>query len=246
MFGERKLGGSVSRQKTPSLSNRNAAVERTAIARPSSSTERGNVNTVAGADRPELEAIGTMVNEEARFIRGNRSITDFVGTDSLEAGAFVGAQQAGVGDLIESAVDEMLEIEAVEDPNLSAEPVIPPRLLLNPPRLQLGFVPTPTAAPQLSATIKDQLQTSLTENLASGIVVSAEAGVVTLQGVVPSERERKLAGLLVGFEPGVLRVENALTVAQRPTPSRQNSPAVQDRPGVVPSPARLLPATPDS
>ena len=48
------------------------------------------------------------------------------------------------------------------------------------------------------------------------IQVQANARIVTLRGQVNSDRERKLAERIARFEPGVDRVVNQLTVANRP------------------------------
>jgi hypothetical protein len=79
-----------------------------------------------------------MVNEKARFIRGNRKTTDFVGADTGEGKRFVGSEQAGTDEEVRSAVDN-LNVEMAADANLTANPVMPPRVQMYAPRLRVAF-----------------------------------------------------------------------------------------------------------
>jgi hypothetical protein len=182
---------------------------------------RPGVAGAQNAEGPALETIGTIVDETARFIRGNRAATDFVGADSGEASRFVGMLQSGVGEQLQSAVDDNLAIEADTDVNRVTEPVIPPRLQLNAPRLELGFVARRQPAEWKQITAVQRLQTSLPALDPSSFEVSVVDGVATLRGTVVSERDRKMAALLLGFEPGIARVQNELTVVP-PDPMLEN------------------------
>jgi hypothetical protein len=210
LFGSRDIGRSVTRRARPSLSTR------AADGNGSSTNASGSSRAGAGATgeaRAPLESIGTMVDEGARYVRGNREATDFVGADTAEAERFVGALQSGAGELIQSAVEEQLEIETAEDANQVIEPVLPPRMLLTPPRLQLGFSAPARPSVEMSATVLQHLQAALPSLDPNWFEVSVAEGVATLRGTVASERDRKMAALLVGFEPGIARVQNELTVA---------------------------------
>jgi osmotically-inducible protein OsmY len=50
----------------------------------------------------------------------------------------------------------------------------------------------------------------------NGVDVVVDAGKVTLRGQVDTEESRRLAGMLVGLEPGVRSVQNDLTVTSPP------------------------------
>ena len=191
---------------------------------------RPGVAGAQNAEGPALETIGTIVAETARFIRGNRAATDFVGADSGESSRFVGAIQSGLGEQLQSAVDENLGVETDTDVNRVTEPVMPPRLLLNAPRLELGFVARRPSEEWKQVTAVRQLQTSLPDLDPSSFEVSVVDGVATLRGTVVSERDRKMAALLLGFEPGIARVQNELTVVP-PDPMPEN-------PGAEPTGAR--------
>jgi hypothetical protein len=190
LFGNRPVGGPVSR-------------------RPGAADARNS----QAAEGPALEAIGTMVDESARYVRGNREATDFVGTDSAEGSRFVGSQQSGLGEMVQSAVDEDFQVETIPDVNEVVEPVIPARLRLNAPRLELGFAPRPRSSDTASVTVLRRLQSSLPALDPNSFEVSVADGVATLRGTVVSERDRKMAMLLASFEPGIARVQNELTVA---------------------------------
>jgi hypothetical protein len=164
------------------------------------------------AEGPGLESIGTIVDEGARFIRGNRAVTDFVGADSAETARFVGMLQSGTGEQLQSAVDDNLGIDAGTDVNRVIEPVIPPRLRLNAPRLELGFVARQPPTELVQVTAVQRLQNRLPDLDPSLFEVSVADGVATLRGLVASERDRTMAALLLGFEPGIVRVQNELTV----------------------------------
>jgi len=179
-----------------------------------------------------------MIDEGARYVRGNREATDFVGADTAESGRFVGAQQSGLGELIESAVEEGMEIEVSDDANQAIEPVLPPRMLLNPPRLQLGFSAPLRPSAEITTTVLRRLQTTLPDLDPNLFEVSVAEGVAILRGTVASERNRKMAALLIGFEPGIARVQNDLTVASPSRPDESPlSPAA--------APADPLPPPPD-
>ena len=209
LFGAREVGRSPTRRASPSLLNR-------------ASNDESSRRAPAGESGPPLESIGTIVDESARFLRGNRQATDFVGADTAESERFIGTQQSGLGEMIESAVDEGLEIETGEDANQTIEPVIPPRLLLNAPRLKLGFSAPAPREDEISVTVLRHLQATLPDLDSNSFEVSVEEGVAILRGSVASERDRKMAALLVGFEPGIGQVRNELTVASL-SPSRTDS-----------------------
>jgi hypothetical protein len=167
--------------------------------------------------------MGTMVDENARFIRGNREASNFVGADAGEAQRFVGSQQAGQGEEIRSAVDE-LQVETAPDANRTPGPALPPRMRLNAPRLKVGFDFTPQADADVSARLTQRLETKLRSNESRRIEVSVVGDEAILRGEVASDRDRKLAELLAGFEPGIARVRNQLVVRPADSPQKPREP----------------------
>lgn len=231
LFGDRSLGGSVSRRSTPS--------------RPTS-------RTAATADP---SAIGEVSGSE-RFIRGNRDRNDFVGTDSAEVREFVGAQ-SDVAAGQTTAAAAAVKVEAVTNANqaLKATASRTPTRGLYSPRLSVGFQHPSLASQEVSSNLTQQLSASLAGRLEAmfarnripSIEVSLEGGKATLRGTVASEHERTLAGLLALFEPGIAAVENQLEV-RRPGAPRQAPPDVPPQASARPAGSDtepvLKPATP--
>jgi hypothetical protein len=214
MFGERTLGRSLSRQANPRQANPGQPSGQT---RPTMTqgSQVGRTTMASGSERPTFESVGEMVDENARFIRGNRAADNFVGSDLAEVQDFVGMQQTDIQADIRSAVDDIL-IEETPDVNLDTQPAIPSRMLLNPPRLQVGFDFTPREADIVSTQLTRRLRSTLSPTVSNRIEVWVEDGVATLRGEAASERDRKLVEILVGFEPGVARVRNEIQLATAP------------------------------
>jgi hypothetical protein len=210
LFGERKLGGS-SLSRRPSL-GQNSDRGRQFPDRSSGSARSSRTEMASGRERPTFEAVEQMIDEGARFIRGNREAGDFVGSDTGDVQSFVGMQQSGVEEEIRSAVDELV-IEETPDVNLDSQPVIPPRMLLNRPRLTVGFDFAPRPASVVSAQLTQQVASKLSLDGPNWIEVSVVNGVAILRGEAVSEHDRRLAGILVGFEPGIARVQNEMRLA---------------------------------
>ena len=154
--------------------------------------------------------LGTLEQNE-RFIRGNRRTSDFVGTDRSEARRFVGNQQAGSRANLQSAA------RGVREQRSQVSPINAPRPPLGAnepydPKLHVAFGFSPPPESWLSDQLVGRLTRSL--NLPQGqIEVSVAERVATLRGVVASVRVREMAELLAKFEPGISQVQNQLTVA---------------------------------
>jgi hypothetical protein len=127
-------------------------------------------------------------------------------------------QQTAIEADIRSAVDELV-IEEAPEVNRTTRPMVPPRMQLNAPRLALGFDFTPRPADIVSSQLTDRIRSKLPLADSNRIEVSVEDGVAILRGEVVTERERKLAGILVGFEPGVARVQNEIQLATAAPPN---------------------------
>lgn len=202
LFGQRNLGSSLSRRSSAS-------------ARTSSASRQRQGQQSSG--RLLTESLFTDVGsfkENARYVRENRQATDFVGADSAETRGFVGTQQAtdlGGEAEITSAVDDF-QLELSPDANATAEPVISARTGMYPPRLHVSFDFRPRPMGEISTELADRLESILSLDDSSSIEVSVEGDVAILRGEVASERDRRMAGLLVRFEPGIADSRNELTV----------------------------------
>ena len=196
LFGQRSLGGSLSKRSRPG----------------------------AGATTTP----GT-VEAGRRFLRDERSVSDFVGSNTTAeaASGFVGGQSA-----VTAAVSSITGLTEEARPPLNRPRIIRPtglyaeRLTLSPEVLsQLSASPeNAMETPRISESLQSFIQSrSLT------IEVSPEDHSAILRGAVPSEADRQQTELLVMFEPGIQKVVNELSVDSNlsPIPRRRrglNSP----------------------
>lgn len=206
LFGQRDLGRSLSRRQSSSAQSSRAS-------RSSSSFRQRQAQESPTRRLDTLfESMGSV--EESRFYRGNREATAFVGADSREERGFVGSQQStdlGGAPEITSAVDDF-QLELAPDANVTAEPIVPARTGMYPPRLQVSFDFRPLPPGRVSTEVADRLVSVLSLDDSSSIEVSVEDGVAILRGEVASERDRRMAGLLVRLEPGIADSRNELMV----------------------------------
>ena len=227
MFGQRKVGRPLAQQS--GASGGSAAASR--AANPANRTTAGT-----GGSRPGAESRPSLVSEDARFIRGNRAASDFVGAVNPESQQFVGLQELDVSaEEIRSAVDD-LQIETGPDANRIVDPVMPARVRMYAPRLQLGFPTAPTPTVHVNARLARRLETTLPIESSSQIEVLVAGDAAILRGVVASERDRKMAELLLQFEPGIARVQNELQLqaAAAPPMPVPPKPAPMERPKAPP------------
>ena len=161
--------------------------------------------------------VGKITGDE-RFLRDAREATDFVGSDSREGG-FVGGQSAADGE-IRSAIEGAL-VRRATDPAINRMRS-PPQLQtgMYAPRLRLGFTPTTLPAPAIETAMIERLSVSSAIRSTVPLEVSMAGRTATLRGTVGSEHEKRLAGLMVLFEPGISKVQNELAV----TTPESNSP----------------------
>jgi osmotically-inducible protein OsmY len=173
--------------------------------------------------RQTLENVGS-VDANARYVRGNRDTSDFVGTDSRDQQGFVGLQQAEGTGQIRSAVDN-LRVRTGPDANRTAQSSSRRRSPMYDPRLSIDFDFRRPGPEDLSARLVGRLESSLRLAETSWIEVSLEAGKATLRGEVASERSRRLARLMLLLEPGISDVQNDLVVKPPQSPPSERRPS---------------------
>jgi len=150
------------------------------------------------------------VGENRRFVRGQRAAGDFVGTDRDDASAFVGNTQATNDGAVTDSVTGLREQATVRVNRARVRKTTG----LYAPRL------TPTFATQLpghgeftkSPAVSVALN-ALSEQRGFQISLSPMQRSVVLTGIVPTKHDRRIAELLVMFEPGLESVKNDLQVA---------------------------------
>ena len=143
-----------------------------------------------------------------RFVRGNRTSGDFVGTTNTENTTFVGTAQAtgavkrSVTGLVETAAPSV-NVPRIRSPSgIYAE------------RLRIAFEPIANSGYRLPPKTKLSESTrTITEHRGLEVQLSLTDSAVTLRGTVQSPEQKRLAELLVLFEPGIETVTNALNVA---------------------------------
>lgn len=166
----------------------------------------GGVESAAGV------AAG-MLDGSERFVRGNRSRRDFVGSNRGSQTGFVGSTQAiGIGRV--PPATQGLRIERSDAPQLNRP--LPPQLSkgLYYPRLELGFtLPAPAIAPREVAASQRMLDRVY--GVAGESAVLTVAGrTAILRGTVDSARAAELAEQLLSFEPAIDYVQNELVFKQ--------------------------------
>lgn len=167
-----------------------------------------------GPNLAAAEEVGELRGTE-RFIRGNRGIRDFVGTDAADTPVFIGIQQGRSRGTIRSAITNL---RPSREPNVNQpQPLQPGPNLPYAPRLQLGFTPPEIAPSVVAVDITERLvdalalQRSDLQSDAIGVILQGRTAI--LVGEVASEHERLLAQQLTMLEAGVSEVQNELTIA---------------------------------
>jgi hypothetical protein len=199
MFGQRELGGFLSRRNSP-----------------------GAMNNPAEA---MVHNSGALTGTE-RFLRGNRRVTDFIGTDTGDARDFVGVTQARQRILPPAAASvrepNLPEVNREANEGNAASQPYPPVLVLGPE------LTTPRTTAVASAV--EQHLTRAPIQWSQPFEVSIEGRTAVLRGAVATARDRELAEALVQFEPGISDVQNDLQIVPlhsqpaRPEPLRAPVP----------------------
>ena len=143
-------------------------------------------------------------------------------------------QQAEGSGEIQSAVSD-LRIETGPDANRTQATPSRPRVQMYDPRLKVNFDFPRQPTGKVNLELARRLESSLTLSGTGRIEVSQEGATAILRGEVASERNRRLARLLLLLEPGISNVQNELVVkALEPAPqasrSAENGSRLEDRP----------------
>ncbi|MDD4266622.1 MAG: BON domain-containing protein [Pirellulaceae bacterium] len=158
------------------------------------------------------EDVGKITGTE-RFLRESRTAGDFVGRSSDDVGGFVGAQTGAAASEIRSAIEGEI-VRAETNPAVNRLLNVPQaRASMYAPRLKIGFEPLALPTPRLEQSAAAKLALSPTLQASGPIEVSIAGRTATLRGAVASAHDKRLAGLMLLFEPGISKVENELTVA---------------------------------
>ncbi len=204
LFGNRTIGTPAGTQ-APSPFGTNNSGSRVAV--PSLGTPATGQPTAGGAG---------LLDGNERFVRGNRTRQDFVGTGRTDLSGFVGLGQAiGVGRV--PAASESFRLEATNTarvnkplPKQPTKGMYYPRLVLDQSiTVSESSVSTASTANQEYAT---ELQRRVLNAGGANVLIVVVDGIAVLQGSVDSKRTAELIANILSFEPGIDRVDNQLTV----------------------------------
>jgi len=162
----------------------------------------------AGANNP-----GGLARQDSRFVRGNRQRDDFVGSNRTELRGFVGAAQAvGVGN-VPIATNNV----RIETGNLRSNKPLPPlgKAGMYYPKLDLNSIVEEDAEVIANPRQFERFKERVRERIDSDIDITLESGIAVVRGEVGSKRESELLEAMIGFEPGVNRVRNELTIRSK-------------------------------
>lgn len=158
---------------------------------------------------PTLGIMSDPAMANSRFIRGNRSRQEFVGSNRTELSGFVGSEQAiGVG-RVPTAV-ENLRVESTSPARVNRPLPPQPAKGMYYPRLEIGFVAAARLEESLAQPIDSDLLQRVQRVAGHDVQVSVSSGRATLSGNARSKRAAELAEQLLLFEPGIDRVDNQL------------------------------------
>jgi osmotically-inducible protein OsmY len=156
----------------------------------------------------DLDSAATVTGSE-KFVRGNRTAGDFVGAGDTEESTFVGASQAAP---TAGATDSVTGLAEQTAPQVN----IPKRRRatgIYAERLTIGFESHDNAGIRLpaAASLSKQLSKIISDR-GYQLQLSPGDSTAKLTGTVESQQKKRIAELLVLFEPGISTVENELRV----------------------------------
>lgn len=171
-------------------------------------TPAPGIGSNAGPVGPSVIGVAT---PDARFMRGNRKSSDFVGQDTNDARKVVGAVQIPLGLPGQPAALEVRE-RRVPETLINPTRTATSRTRMYEPKMVVGFAHAPRTEADINRGVLRQIQhlTQLDPSLQISTTVVGET--VYLRGVVGSEEERALIEHMMLFEPGISSVQNDLTV----------------------------------
>ncbi|QGJ71137.1 Hypothetical protein PBC10988_28400 [Planctomycetales bacterium 10988] len=167
-----------------------------------------NIGQGTGAASQLNSGAGQITGNE-RFIRDNRSPATFVGADSGDSTQFF----SSFGNALGSGISRGLT-EAARANQMNQTPQQPYRI-----KLSVDFDYRAPANRELQTTIRTRLDSLAPLQRLGEIRVEVRNRTAILEGVVTSERNRRLAEQLVRLEPGISQVENQLTVGVETLPT---------------------------
>ena len=154
-------------------------------------------------------ATAGMLDGSERFVRGNRSRRDFVGSNRGSLTGFVGSTQAiGVGRV--PPATQGLRIERSEAPQLNRPLPPQPNRGLYYPRLEIGFPEPNTLVAPTEVAANQRLLDRVYGVAGESVNLTIAGRTAILRGTVDNARAAELAEQLLSFEPAIDSVRNEL------------------------------------
>lgn len=203
LFGNQTIGASASQLRSPfGSSGQDARGAVPALGPATAAAAGGQAGTVGPG----------MLDGNERFVRGNRSRQEFVGTARNDLTGFVGAGQAiGVGRV--PAASDSFRLEAANAARVNKPLPKQPAKGMYYPRLVLDLE---TKKPELSSmaiiSASPEIQRRVTNAGGENVQVLVAGGTAILRGSVNSKRAAELVVNVLSFEPGIDSVDNRLIV----------------------------------
>jgi len=175
----------------------------------SSSASQGQA--VGAGMQETLQGFTTGVPElqQAQQLRDTQARGGFVGTETGETPSFIGATEGGAAGATQQ---RRTGGRAAGTAGRRGMQPSQGRGLVIRPTLRVGFAYTPTVSPAIGQNAHECLQRIPEFGKNSSIRARVEKNVVVLEGTVASRHESALAMQMVALEPGVVKVDNRLTV----------------------------------
>jgi len=160
--------------------------------------------------RPSAEDVGEISGNE-RFLRGNRPRNVLVGRDLQGRQSFVGEQRGTIVGQVPSSIANA-RVQQRRDANVPVLRTNELRRGVYEPRLVVDFDYQSLPTDWVERDLTRMINASKSIFRQGRIDVTLDDRRATIQGVVASERDRRLAEDLIRLEPGVSEVANQLRV----------------------------------
>ncbi len=180
--------------------------------RPANNTNTPGMGSGLTGGLSPLSPTLTLQNGPKRYLRGNRSRLDFVGSNRTDLSGFVGSEQAlGVGG-VPSAADS-LRLETTRNAKTNKPLPAQPAKGMYYPRLEIAFDIAPSQGELLPVgDASMDIRERVAQVSGGSVNVMMSGNTAILRGTVSSVRTSELLTQLLTFEPGVSSVKNELVV----------------------------------
>jgi hypothetical protein len=209
LFGNQTIGSSAAQLRSP-FGNANAS--QNARRTPTLGAATGQLGQPGQQGQAGGVGAGLLDGNE-RFVRGNRSRQDFVGTGRNDLTGFVGAGQAlGVGRV--PAASDSFRLEAIAAAKVNKPLPKQPAKGMYYPRLVLDLDSESVEANARTGVVAASPDVQRRVKSAGGkdVQVFVDGSTAILKGTVNSRRAAELIVNVLSFEPGIESVDNQITI----------------------------------